>query len=247
MILHPALDEIDLVVFDKDGTLISFEAMWGGWARQLGERLEIATRRPVAGDVWATIGFDPVAGRIQPNGPLAVATMAGIEERIAAVLRRWCPSVAAARRILADAWFEPDPVELAVPLADLPALFGVLRGASRRIAVATTDDRRPTEATLEALGVAALIDDVLCGDDDGPTKPDPAALAAVADRLGAAIGRTAMIGDTPADLRMARAAGARAIGVASGVAPAADLAAEADVTLDSVSVLVHATRVTGPG
>jgi phosphoglycolate phosphatase-like HAD superfamily hydrolase len=241
--LHPALDEIDLVVFDKDGTLISFEAMWGGWARELGSRLEIATRRPVAGDVFTTIGYDPVADRVQPGGPLAVATMAGIEELVAAVLRRWCPNVAAARRILAEAWFEPDPVALAVPLADLGELFARLRAAGRRIAVATTDDRRPTEATLAGLGLADSIVAVLCGDDPGPTKPDPEALVELAARSGAPIGRTAMIGDTPADLRMARLAGAgRAIGVASGVASAADLAADADVVFDDVGGLIRHPR-----
>ena len=136
--------------------------MWAGWARDLGTRLELATRRPVAGDIFTTIGFDPVANRVQPGGPLAIATMAGIEELIGAVLRRWCPSVTAARRILAEAWFEPDPVALAVPLADLTGLFGAVRGAGCRIAVATTDDRRPTEATLAALGLADLVEPRSC-------------------------------------------------------------------------------------
>jgi phosphoglycolate phosphatase len=237
--LHPALDEIDLVVFDKDGTLISFEAMWVDWARELGTRLEIATRRPVAGDVFTTIGFDPVANRIQPSGPLAIATMAGIEELVGAVLRRWCPSVAAARRILAEAWFEPDPVALAVPLADLGRVFRAVCDAGRRIAVATTDDRRPTEATLLALEIHGFVDGLLCGDDAGPTKPEPAALVALADGLGIAIERTAMVGDTPADLRMARAAGARSIGVTSGIGTAGDLEPEADVVLGSVAELVE--------
>ena len=240
--LIPILTGIDLVVFDKDGTLISFDAMWGGWARDLGTRLEIATRRPVAGDVFTTIGFDPVASRIQPGGPLAIATMAEIAELVGAVLRRWCPSVGAARRILAEAWFEPDPVASAVPLADLPRLFGTLRAAGLRIAVATTDDRGPTEATLAGLGIAAAVEIVLCGDDAGPTKPDPAALSAVADRAGVAIGRLAMVGDTPADLRMARAAGARAIGVTSGVASQAELVGDADVVLASIAALVAATE-----
>ena len=35
-----ALDGIDLVVFDKDGTLLDFHAMWGGWAIELGRRLD---------------------------------------------------------------------------------------------------------------------------------------------------------------------------------------------------------------
>jgi phosphoglycolate phosphatase len=239
MTIHPALDGIDLVVFDKDGTLISFEAMWTGWARELGERLEIATRRPVAGDVFATIGFDPSADRVVPGGPLATATMADIESLVGAVLRRWCPSVTAARRILAEAWVVPDPVTRAIPLADLPGLFGALRASGRSIAVATTDDRRPTEATLEALGVAGDTGAVLCGDDDGPTKPDPAAVVALAERCGATVARTAVVGDTPADLEMARAAGAgRVIGVRSGVTDGRILAPHADLVLDSVGELV---------
>lgn len=238
MTLHPVLDGIDLVVFDKDGTLISFDAMWSGWARDLGTRLEMATRRPVAGDVFVTIGYDPVADRVQPGGPLATATMAGIEELVAAVLRRWCPSVHAARRVLAESWFEPDPVARAVPLADLGALFSAIHGSGRRIAVATTDDRRPTEATLAGLGLAELVDGVVCGDDDGPTKPDPETLVELGRGLGVAVGRTAMVGDTPADLAMARAAGARSIGVASGVATWVELEPSADVVLASVGALV---------
>jgi phosphoglycolate phosphatase-like HAD superfamily hydrolase len=239
MALHPALADIDLVVFDKDGTLISFEAMWAGWARLLGARLEDVTRRPVAGDVFSAIGFDPVGDRVLPGGPLAIDTMAGIEERIGAVLRRWCPSIPAARRALADAWFEPDPVELAVPLADLVGLFGALRDSGRTIAVATTDDRAPTEATIAALGLAASVATILCGDDDGPTKPAPEAFAAVCERAGRSVARSAMVGDTPADLEMGRRAGAGlVVAVLSGVAAATDLAPHADLVLASVGDLL---------
>jgi phosphoglycolate phosphatase-like HAD superfamily hydrolase len=241
MRLHPALDGIDLVVFDKDGTLISFEAMWGGWARRLAARLEDVTRRPVAGDVFTTLGFDPIAGTVQPAGPLAVDTMAGIEERVGAVLRRWCPSVPAARRALAEAWFEPDPVELAVPLADLTALFDALRASGRAIAVATTDDRAPTESTLAALGLADTVTTLLCGDDDGPLKPAPEAFAAVCGRVDRSVQRSAMVGDTPADLRMARDAGAGlVIGVLSGLGGSGDLAPYAHLVLASVGELLIA-------
>jgi phosphoglycolate phosphatase len=214
--------------------------MWSGWIRDLGSRLELATRRPVAGDVFATIGYDPVADRILPNGPMAVGTMGEIAEHVGAVLRRWCPSVSAARRILAEAWFEPDPVASAVPLADLGSLFAAIRATGRRIAVATTDDRRPTEATLRGLGLDQAIAGLVCGDDDGPTKPDAAALIALAAGAGVDIRRTAMVGDAPADLRMAREAGARAIGVASGVATPAELEPWADIVLGSIAELVGA-------
>lgn len=231
------LTGIDLVIFDKDGTLIDFHAMWGGWALELGNRLEAAVRRPVAPDVFAAIGFDPSTSRVAAGGPLAASTMAGIEEVLAAVLRRWCPSVAAARRATEAAWFVPDPVALAMPLTDLPALFADLGTGGRRIAVVTTDDRAPTDTTLRALGVREAVGAMVCGDDGFPLKPAPDAVFALCQALQTEPSRVAVVGDTPADLAMARAAGAgRVVGVLSGVGTRADLGG-ADVVLGSIAEL----------
>lgn len=213
--------------------------MWGGWARELGGRLEASTRRPVAGDVFAAIGFDPTTGRVAPTGPLATGTMDGIADLVPAVLRRWCPSVAAARRATERAWFIPDPRELAVPLADLGALFADLRARGHRVAVVTTDDRDPTEASLRAIGVTELVDALVCGDDGLPTKPDPAAIASLERTLGVRPDAMVVVGDTPADLRMGRAAGvARVVGVLSGLGDHATLAPEADQVIETVADIV---------
>jgi phosphoglycolate phosphatase-like HAD superfamily hydrolase len=206
--LSPILDGIDLVVFDKDGTLLDFHAMWGGWALELGRRLDAATRRPVAGDVFATIGFDPSTERVRSGAPLAIDTMAEIREVVAAVIRRWCPSVAAARRAVDAAWFVPDPIATAVPTTDLSLLFQALRDDGRAIAVATTDDRAPTQTTLEALGIRDRIAALACGDDGVGVKPDPRMLLALCEATRIAPDRTAVVGDSSADLEMALAAGA---------------------------------------
>jgi phosphoglycolate phosphatase len=212
--------------------------MWGGWARQLGSRLDDVIRRPVSPDVFATIGFDPTTGRVAPGGPLASGTMAGIEETVARVLRRWCPSIAAARRATAAAWLVPDPVDLAVPLADLGAIFGRLRSEGKRIAVVTTDDREPTDATLRALGIREHVGALVCGDDGFVVKPAPDAVFAVCHAFQTEPAKVALIGDTPADLVMAREAGSgRVVGVRSGLGSAEDLML-ADVVVDSVAVLL---------
>lgn len=237
--LSPLLDGIELVICDKDGTLIEFHAMWGAWALELGRRLEAATRRPVAGDVFAAIGFDPTSARIQAGGPLAIATNAEIAERIAAVVRRWCPSVAAARRAVETAWFEPDPVANAVATADLPRLFGELRAAGLRLAVATTDDRAPTDATLRALGVRDDVSALACGDDGLGRKPEPGMVLAICTALATPPARAAVVGDTPADLAMGSAAGAgRVIGVLTGIGTRADLEPIADAVLPSIADLI---------
>jgi len=213
--------------------------MWGGWADELGRRLDGATRRPVAGDVFATIGYDPATGQVRPGTPLAIATMAEIREVIAAVVRRWCPSVAAARQAVDTAWFVPDPASTAVALADLPALFGRLRAGGRTIAVATTDDRAPTEETLRALDVREEVAALACGDDGVGVKPDPRMLLALCEALRIAPGRTAIIGDTAADMAMGREAGAAlVVGVLSGIDDAPRLAPLADLLLPSIADLL---------
>src|SRR3954447_23473238 len=156
---------IRAVVFDKDGTLIDFDAMWGGWIIDLARHLEAASYIAIAPQLFHAVGFDPATGVVEPTGPLAIATMAELRVLAAEVLRAAGLTPASAAAAIQAGWDSPDPVSLARPLADLPALFGALRARGLRIAVATTDDRAPTLATLRALGIAPLVDALACGDD----------------------------------------------------------------------------------
>ncbi|MBI0476854.1 HAD family hydrolase [Sphingomonas sp. MA1305] len=74
--------------------------------------------------------------------------------------------------------------------------------------------------------------------DRHPSKPDPSMLLAAMAEAGATPAETAMIGDTSFDMVMAKAAGARAIGVAWGYHDQSDLVnGGADVVADRVAAL----------
>ena len=73
--------------------------------------------------------------------------------------------------------------------------------------MATTDDRAPTPRTLAALGLAGSVDAVVCADDGIPVKPARDMVAHLCARLGTRPDRTAVVGDSTADLAMGRAAG----------------------------------------
>jgi phosphoglycolate phosphatase len=74
--------------------------------------------------------------------------------------------------------------------------------------------------------------------DRHPSKPDPSMLLAAMAEAGAAPHMTAMIGDTSFDMAMAKAAGARAVGVAWGYHEVHDLVnGGADVVADRVAML----------
>ena len=230
----------DLVIFDKDGTLIDFNAMWGGWAVDLAGRLERAAGRPVAGRLAKRLGFDPATGTPVPEGPLAVEPMDALRVYAAATLREAGLGDAAAERAVAAAWSWPDPVKLARPLADLGGLFEQVRAGGARIAIATADDRAPTEATLAHLGLADLVDTLACADDGLPPKPAPDMLLRICRELDIPPARAAHVGDSLADMRMGRAAGAGLlIGVASGTVPREALTQIADVVLGSVAELIE--------
>ncbi len=285
-------DGIDLIVFDKDGTLIDFDVMWGGWAETLADRLEATTGLALRDELHREIGYDTQARRTQPGSPLAATPMAELRVMTTDfVARSTGRSRAAAAEVVDDAWLAPDPVLLAHPLTDLVALLGGLRGGSRdggirdggpgdrrgvgagagaragagacgggrgafrgdsrggfrnasggggrRIAVVTSDDRAPTEATLAGLGIADLVDLLVCADDGLPSKPAPDTLLEACRGLGVSPARTAMIGDSIADMTMATAAGVGLrIAVLSGIGRRSELEPCSDVILDSIADLL---------
>ena len=239
MTLQHFPDQVTLVIFDKDGTLIDFHAMWGGWITTLARRLAAHSYANIDEQLYARAGYDAARGTIDPGAPLAIGTMAELFALTVEVLLGAGLPRASAEAAAKAAWYIPDPVALARPLADLPALFGAFRARGCRIAVATTDDRAPTEATLMALGLADLLDGLACGDDGHAIKPAPDAVLKLCARIGVAPAHAAVVGDTAADLRMARAAGAGlAIGMLSGVGTRELLAPLADVLLPSVADLL---------
>jgi phosphoglycolate phosphatase len=233
---------IDLVVFDKDGTLIDFDVMWGGWAESLADRLEASLGHPIRVDLHQAIGYDTNERRTRPGSPLAATPMAELRVLTTALVARstgFTPAAAAAA--VANAWRPPDPILLAHPLADLDALFGLLRAGGRRVAVVTSDDRAPTESTLAALGIGGLVDALVCADDGLPSKPAPDALLAACRILGVAPGRTAMIGDSIADMTMATAAGiGQRIAVLSGIGRRSELEPLSDLLIGSIAELLPA-------
>jgi phosphoglycolate phosphatase len=232
------LEGIELVVFDKDGTLIEFHAMWGGWAVALADDLESATGAAIREPLFEMLGYDAAAGRAIGGGRLAATPMARIREATAGVLRDAGVPEPAIEPALQIAWHAPDAVGLAQPVTDLSALFAALRSDGRRIAVATTDDREPTMRTLAALGLTGWVDAVACADDGLPVKPAGDMVVSICGQLGIGPGRTAVVGDSVADLAMGRSAGvARCYGVLTGVGTRLDLAPLADEVIDSVADL----------
>lgn len=228
--------EIDLVIFDKDGTLVDLHAPWGRWAEQIAERLA-ATIAP--DELLQHMGWDSATRRIRPETPLAIAPVDEMRAVLATLLYErglgWTAATAAARAAMTAVPIEPAP-----PLCPLQPLFTHLRANGVLIAIVTTDDHAGVVRDLEPLGLLPFIDMIFGGDAGLPIKPAPdIALAAIA-RTSIGAERVAVVGDSVADLAMGRAAGVGlTVGVLCGSGTAEILAPHADALLPSVCALFH--------
>ncbi len=141
--------------------------------------------------------------------------------------------------LVAGTWDTPDPVRFARPLADLSRLFGTLSAEGVKTAVATSDDRAATLATLAGLGIAQYVAAVVGADDGLPTKPEPDMVLYLCRRLGIVPADSVVVGDSVADMMMGRAAGVGlTVAVLSGVGTREILAPFSDVVVPSVGELV---------
>ncbi len=115
--------------------------------------------------------------------------------------------------------------QLTEPLYDgIAALLDALREAGWLLGVATGKSDRGLVHCLETHGLSGHFVTLQTADRH-PSKPHPAMLEAALAAVGANPEDCAMIGDTAYDMAMATAAGTRALGVAWGYHPPAELLA----------------------
>ena len=226
------------IIFDKDGTLIDFDAMWGGWVVYLAEQIMAVSGLNVRAALCFAMGFDEKSRKVLPQGKLASRPMSQLHQLTIGVVKSFGLSRVDAERIVEAAWCIPDPVSLAKPLTDLRTLFSNLHDHGIQIAIATADDRAATQAMIEAFDIDEFNTTLVCGDEGIPSKPAPDMVLTICERLKLDPKNVMVTGDTASDLKMARAAGAGlAVGVLSGVSSAKDLIPFADALIESIDEL----------
>lgn len=222
------------ILFDKDGTLVDFRATWipayVGVAGEMAERL--GGSNALVHTLLGRLGYDAHGDEFADDSLLLWAT----NENIAAA---WMATPEVAGRLDVHEMvlrhfsnLERYPPQ---PVGDLPTLFRRLRQRGLRLGMATMDDTAIALATAVRLGIDRCLDFVAGADAGFGEKPQPGMVHAFCDACGLRPAEVLMVGDTAADLLMARNAGcARAIAVRTGAMPLHRIEALADAILDSV-------------
>ncbi len=141
-------------------------------------------------------------------------------------------------RVYREIYFAASSVEVAA-FPGMAETLTALRAHGLRLAVVTSKIRAGAAMELERAGLAPLFDLVVGSDDVRRHKPDPEPLLHALARLGMPAAAAVMVGDTPADLLAARAAGVRAAAALWGALDAALLRdCQPDLLLDRPEALL---------
>ncbi|VDK45369.1 unnamed protein product [Cylicostephanus goldi] len=201
-------------------------------------RLEQATGLPLSRQIYELLGLSPAEGKVRP-GLLAEGTMAQIKHELQKLLIRNGRGTHYEFEII-DKCIQDSHLRCPSSfqaIQDMQLLFGALKDNDVKTAVCTADNRVNTVAMLRRFGVEDLVDVLVCGDDPGSKpKPHPRNASFICQATNTPPENTVMVGDTLADLGMARAAGlGAAIGVLSGVGSLEHLKSHADILVSSIN------------
>jgi phosphoglycolate phosphatase len=222
------------ILFDKDGTLVDFEATWAAIAHGMALRAA-GGDDGLAQRLLARAGYDAETARFLPDSPFASGTNADI-------VALWYPDAAPKLRAEAlhafDTYCALEGAARAVPLDGVLDALRALHASGYRLGVATNDSTTGAEATVRALGVAQLFEAVYGYDAVANPKPAGDVVQAFADMSGLKPGEIAMVGDNLHDLETGRAGGAGlVVAVLSGTGIEERLAPLADFVIGSAADL----------
>lgn len=231
------------IIFDKDGTLLDFDAFW------------ICVTEKALEDVFRALAVDDSHlpeimealgvrnGTTDMDGALCKGTYEEIGYIVYDILSRYgCPATrdVVAAMVVNSYNQSADAGQILPTCPQLKEVLTSLKAQGKILALVTTDNPVITEKSLKCLEIYPLFDKIYTDDGNTPTKPDPYCAHALCELFGLDRKTVVMVGDTLTDMRFARNAGIAAVGLARTEKAKTMLLTMADAVIDDMTRLPEA-------
>lgn len=224
------LDNIEAVLFDKDGTFINSHIYWGEIIKRriyaVMKHFEI--KNDLFDSLCYSLGLDNKTGLLIPKGPIAIFAREVVITSLINKLKEYGintnPFVIEKIFKNVHGEFLPDIYNYVKMIDDAKILFDKLKSVEIKLAVVTSDMHANTDAILKHLGLEKYFDLVIGKDDCSKAKKtgEPAKIAL--KKLNVKAENTISVGDAEMDYLMAKNAGLKgSILVATGQTPLEEL------------------------
>ena len=191
------------ILFDKDGTLLDFDASWGPVNREVA-LMAADGDQALADRLLSVCGMDPLSGAIVPDSLFAAGNTLEIAE---GMINAGSPYMVEALVPKIDDCFAK-AAEFSVPVTELEPLFARLHGKGLRLGIASSDNERSIKVAAERFGILPYIDFIAGYDSGHGSKPEAGMVLGFCKATGLAPAEVAVVGDNNHDLHMGRNAGA---------------------------------------
>ena len=231
---------VDAIIFDKDGTLIDFDAFWVTVSvKSIKDILKILdmTNIPVC-EILAHLGVHN--GVTDIDGVLCKGTYIQMGQIIYNILKKYGCNISCEEttKLVIDTYNKnADSGDIKPTCANLSEVLTTLKKQNKKLAVVTTDNQEITHKCLKTLGIEHIFDKIYTYDGKTPLKPAPYCANDFAEITGIKKERIVMVGDTITDTHFAKNAGIMMIGVAKNEKNKALLMPYTDVIISELSHL----------
>lgn len=224
---------IRAILFDKDGTLIGYDASWGPVNRELAA-IAANGDAALADRLLMACGMDPVSGHVTPDSLLAAGNTVQIAQGLVAAGSP-CDLLDLTQRL--DQLFT-QAAGKSVAVTDLKAFFARLKGRGYKLGIASSDNEASIRELARRFGFEADLDFVAGYDSGHGTKPQPGMVLGFCKAIGISPDCVAVVGDNNHDLHMGKNAGAGlCIAVLTGTGSKESLSADCDHCFDDITGL----------
>lgn len=229
---------VKAIIFDKDGTLLSFDAFWLKVSENaLSEMIHRFSCPDVSVDeLLCSMGVKD--GVIGIESVLCKGTYREMAQAMLGIFNSHGCEVSEDELTdaVVDTYLKNAGTGDVLPTCDnIKGVLQQLKDDGIKLAVITTDNYEMTCKCLDKLGIKEFFDKIYTDDGVIPPKPNPQSLYDYCNAMGIAKENVIMVGDTMTDVKFARNAGIKVIGVGATEQSRALLADFADAVVPDIS------------
>lgn len=228
------------VIFDKDGTVLDFDAFWLPVAVKATELIlsELGIIDVPSAKILEAMGVK--GGVASIKGSLCFGTYRDMAEDMNRVLCEYGykHDIDEITRLTVEAYHaSADAGEVKPTCENITEVMEYLKSKDIKLVLVTSDDPVVTKKCLCGLGVDKYFDVLFTDDGTHPNKPDPFMINKLCKDFGFEKSEVVMVGDTLTDLNFAINGGIRSIGLAKTEENKAILLEKTDTVIPDISFI----------
>ncbi len=219
------IDSIEMVVFDKDGTLIDVHHYWCYMIEFRADffisSVDLLEKEKLYNDLIENMGINLKTKKMKPEGPVGIKPRGFIIDVALSTMKKYDNTYT--KEMVEEIFIKVDEYSktkldvIVKALPDVKRLLEDLKNANVRITIATTDLSQRAVLAMKSLHLDKYFVDIVGADLVENAKPSSDLIEYILNKSKLSRDDIVVVGDSMADLGMAKNAQCRFLGVKSGL------------------------------